>query len=117
MGKKRTSYAENICHVCIILLNYVIIVSVLMTRLADYRLKKKSCINVLITQENMLELQKLSQHCIKNCMYAIRFGLHNKQGIHGACPMEMLHALLLGLFRYTCDCFFEQIGESLQMWI
>ena len=83
--------------------------------LADYRLKTKRRINALIEQKNVYELQKLSQHLIQNCMYALRFGSHNKQGIHGACPMEMLHALLLGLFRYTRDCFFEQIGESSQI--
>jgi hypothetical protein len=45
-------------------------------------------------------------------MDALQYGLHNKQGIHGACPVKMLHALLLGLFKYTRGCFFEQIGES-----
>jgi hypothetical protein len=54
-------------------------------------------------------LQKLSQHSIKNCMYDLQFGCHNKQGIHGACPVEMLHALLLGLFWYTCDCFSSKL--------
>ena len=54
----------------------------------------------------------MSQHCLKNCMYQLRFGTHNDQGIHGACPMDMLHALLLGIFRYVRDCFFEQIGKD-----
>ena len=79
---------------------------------ADYRLKTKRRIRALIEQNNTYQLQQLSQHAIQNCMYDIRFGLHNKQGIHGACPWEMLHALLLGLFRYTRDCFFTQIGET-----
>ena len=79
---------------------------------ADYRLKTTKRIKTLIEQNNAKRLQELSQHHIKNCMYALQFGLHNKQGIHGACPIEMLHALLLGLFRYNRDCFFEQIGES-----
>jgi hypothetical protein len=83
--------------------------------LADYQLKTKRKINALIQQNNASWLQQLSQHCIKNCMYDIEFGLHNKQEIHGACPMEMPHALLLGVFRYTRDCFFEQIGESSQI--
>ena len=66
----------------------------------------------LITDNKVEELRLLSQHCINNSMYKLRFGLHNLQGIHGACPMDMLHALLLGIFRYTRDCFFEQIGVS-----
>ena len=82
--------------------------------LADYRLKTKPRINALISQNNVYALQQLSQHAINNCMYALRFGAHNRQGVHGACPMEMLHALLLGLFRYTRDCFFHQIGETSQ---
>ena len=45
-------------------------------------------------------------------MYKLRFGSHNKQGIHGACPVDMLHAILLGIFKYTRDCFFEQIGNK-----
>jgi hypothetical protein len=80
--------------------------------LANYRLKTKDRINALIAQNNVYLLQQMSQHVLKNCMHALRFGCHNRQGIHGACPWEMLHALLLGMFRYTRDGFFEQIGES-----
>ena len=82
--------------------------------LADYRLKTKRKINALIAQNNVYALQQLSQHLIENCMHAVRFGCHNRQGIHGACPIEMLHALLLGLFKYIRDCFFQQIGASSQ---
>jgi hypothetical protein len=35
--------------------------------------------------------------------------------VHGACPIEMLHALLLGIFKYVHDMFFEQIGGSSQL--
>ena len=45
-------------------------------------------------------------------MYKLRFGAHNNQGIHSATPVEMLHAILLGIFKYTRDCFFEQIGPE-----
>ena len=34
------------------------------------------------------------------------------QGVHGACPMELLHWLLLGIFFYMCNCFFAQIGPT-----
>ena len=40
---------------------------------------------------------------------------HNEQGIRGACPMEMLHALLLGVFKYVCDCLFKQVGNTSQL--
>jgi hypothetical protein len=39
-------------------------------------------------------------------------GMHNKRGIHGACPSEMLHALLLGDFKYVRDMLFEQLGKD-----
>ena len=48
----------------------------------------------LIRRRSLDRLQQMSQHDIDNAFYKIRFGLHNKQSIHGACPMEMLHAML-----------------------
>ena len=45
-------------------------------------------------------------------MHDLRFGMHNGQGIHGACPMDMLHAMLFGIFWCIRDGFFEQVGES-----
>ena len=80
--------------------------------LADYPLKTKEKIARLVRKNNEEALQQMSQHNIDNAMYKLRFGCHNKQGIHGACPVEMLHAILLGIFKYTRDCFFEQIGET-----
>jgi hypothetical protein len=61
---------------------------------------------------NAEKLKDLSQICIKNAFHGLRFGLHNNRGIHGACPWELLHAILLGIFKYTRDCFFAQMGAS-----
>ena len=83
--------------------------------MANYPLKTKAKINGLIRHNNWQKLRELSQHNIKNALHAVRFGCHNKQEVHGACPVEMLHAILLGLFKYTRDCFFEQIGETSQL--
>ena len=52
----------------------------------------------------------MSQQNIQNACYQLCFGKHNQNGIHGACPMEMLHALYLGIFKHARDAFFEQIG-------
>jgi hypothetical protein len=82
---------------------------------ADYPLKTTAKISRLIRNKNNDELKKMSQHNIENAMYMLRFGCHNQQGIHGACPIEMLHAILLGVFKYTRDCFFEQLGETSQI--
>ena len=78
----------------------------------NYELKTTAKIKGMIAANDIEGLRQLSQHCIQNSMYKLRFGTHNNQGIHGACPMDMLHALLLGMFRYIRDCFFEQIGPT-----
>ena len=58
------------------------------------------------------ELKKMSQRNLQNAFHGIRFGLHNETGIHGACPIEMLHHILLGMFKYVITGFREQIGRS-----
>ena len=77
-----------------------------------YEVKNVPLIKGMTEADDVEGLRKLSQHCIKNSMYNIRFGVHNNHRIRGACPMDMLHALLFGMFRYICDCFFEQIGPN-----
>lgn len=69
-------------------------------------------IQALVEKNNLEKLKKLSQHCINNSLYSVRFGLHNRAGVHGACPIEMLHGLLLGIFVYVRNTFFTQIGET-----
>jgi hypothetical protein len=39
----------------------------------------------------------------------------NDRGIHGACPSEMLHAILLGIFKYLRDIFFTYMGKQSQL--
>lgn len=80
--------------------------------LLEFELKLKANIQALIEDIDMAGLKEISQKLIDNAMYALRFGSHNEMGIHGACPMEMLHAILLGIFRYIRDCFFKQLGET-----
>jgi hypothetical protein len=79
---------------------------------AKYDRKTVPMIRNLIENKDLQTLKSLSQHCITNAWYPIRFGAHNDEGIHGSCPFEMLHALLLGIFKYVRDCFFEQIGRT-----
>ena len=81
---------------------------------AKYKPKTVSMMRKLLGKQDVLGLQQLSQQNIKNAFYPLTFGQHNDQGIHGACPMEMLHHLLLGIFMYCRDCFFDQIGPSSQ---
>ena len=60
----------------------------------------------------MDRLKKILQCCLQNTFYKVRFGAHNDREIHGACPFEMLHFLLLGIFKYVQDMFFEQVGTK-----
>ena len=79
---------------------------------AQFPLKKVDRIRNLVENNNEEELKKLSQQNIYNAFHLLRFGSHNKMGVHGACPMEMLHHLLLGMFKTVRDCFFAHIGET-----
>jgi len=69
----------------------------------------------LVDDGNVDRLKELSQIAMENCFHGLRFGLHNNRGIHGACPWELLHAILLGIFKYVRDCFFAQMGEYSQV--
>ena len=80
--------------------------------LAEYPKKTVKMIQDLVDAKNLKGLQRLSQQNIRNAFYKVRFSPYNRQGIHGSCPSEMLHALLLGIFSYTRDCFFDQIGRT-----
>ena len=66
----------------------------------EHPMKTKGRIKALTEANEVEELRQMSQHCIQNSMYKIRFGAHSEQGVHGACPMDMLHAINLGIFRY-----------------
>lgn len=77
-----------------------------------YPFKTQTKIEKLIKQKNLNQLQAMSQHYLKNAWYPVRFSLGNDRGIHGACPSEMLHAILLGIFKYTRDIFFAMLGNN-----
>jgi len=79
---------------------------------AKYPRKTVPMIAQLVQDEDADGLKALSQQNISNSLYNLRFGSHNEEGVHGGCPLEMLHALQLGMFKYVRDCFFEQIGET-----
>jgi len=78
----------------------------------SYPYKNEPLLKKLFENNNAEKLKELSQICTKNAFHGLRFGLHNNRGIHGACPWELLHAILLGIFMYTRDCFFAQIGKT-----
>jgi hypothetical protein len=77
---------------------------------ADWPYKTEPLLKKLFEQNNAQKHKKLSQICIQNAFHDLQFGLHKDRGIHGACPLERLHAVQLGIFKNTRDCFFAQIG-------
>ena len=80
--------------------------------LAKHKFKTVSEIKKLVDKADLPGLQALSQTYLRNAFYAIRFLVGNKQGVHGSCPAELLHAFLLGTFKYVRDVFFEVMGKD-----
>ena len=80
--------------------------------LGKYKFKTVHEIRNLVSKEDMKGLQAISQTYLLNAFYDLRFSLGNDRGIHGYCPMEMLHALYLGIFKYVRDIFFAFMGTT-----
>jgi hypothetical protein len=80
--------------------------------MADFPLKTVPMIKSLVDIKDLKALQAMSQHPFDNAFWPLRFGLHNKNGIHGAMPLDMLHTIMLGILQRTIHCFFEQIGPT-----
>ena len=79
---------------------------------ARWRSKTVEFIKPHCDRKDVEMLRKMSQQCIDNAWYKIRFSPIKNMGIHGSCPSEMLHAILLGIFPYVRNAFFEQIGPK-----
>ena len=82
---------------------------------AKYPHKTQAEIQKLIEKGDLEGLKQISQQNIRNAFYKVRFHSANGRGIHGACPSEMLHAILLGLFKYLRDIFFHTMGKTSQL--
>lgn len=77
--------------------------------------KLQPSIQKLVEKKRFDKLQAISQQYIKNAWYDVGFHEATKAGIHGACPSEMLHAVLLGIFKYLRDIFFKYMGKYSQL--
>jgi len=69
----------------------------------------------LVEKGDIDKLKELSQLYLKNAFHGLKFSTANDRGIHGACPSDMLHAFLLGVFKYLKGVFFKLIGEKERM--
>ncbi len=74
--------------------------------------KTKTEIRQLVRDQNHDRLKEISQHYLLNAFWKVRFSVAVTAGIHGSCPSEMLHALLLGIFKYTREIFFHELGAQ-----
>jgi hypothetical protein len=68
--------------------------------MANYKLKTVLEIKKLVENADLEGLKALSQTYLQNVFYNVRFSTRNDNGIHGSCPSELLHAFLLGTFKY-----------------
>jgi hypothetical protein len=69
-------------------------------------------INELVRMAKTDQLKMLSQNYLKNGFNEVQFGRHNRRGIFGACPGEMLHLISLGWFKYCLEAFSAQAGPK-----
>jgi hypothetical protein len=63
------------------------------------------------TKVILSELQSIGQHYVRNAFYDLDFG-ENPGGIHTATPIEMLHGLELGWFKYALKAFFSLLTPT-----
>ena len=71
----------------------------------DFCTKSQAMVESLVKDKNKAGLTAMSQQYIWNAFYELRFGSHNDKGIHGACPIELLHWICIGQFGYTPTIF------------
>ena len=82
---------------------------------AKYPFKTKTKIQKLVERGEVEKLRLMSQHCLTNAWYKVRFNLGNDRGIHGATPFEKLHHIDLGIFPTLRNTFFQFVGDSAEL--
>lgn len=81
----------------------------------DFARKSPEMMTRLVQKNDLAKLKTVSQQDIFNVWYEFEFGSHNKLGIHGACPMELLHWIQLGIYKYGREALFGQFGPYSQL--
>ena len=77
-----------------------------------FTMKTQARIEKLVDEEDFDGLKNISQQHLENCWYTVKFGRHNEQGVHGACPLELLHWLNINKYKYLRSMFFAQTGKD-----
>ena len=74
------------------------------------RKKKEDMMARMVSRKDEVSLQRISQRNLKNACHNLKHS--TDVGVHGMCPMEMLHHILLGMFAYLVAGLKEQIGPT-----
>ena len=79
---------------------------------SNFARKSPRMVQELVNVGDLEGMKAISQQYFTSCWYKVRFGQHNDYGIHGACPLEVLHWLQIGKYGYVRDMFFDQLGQT-----
>ena len=102
----RSKHVAQICRFCTC-------PTMLSDRVTAHHMRKTvPMISNLVANGDREALKALSQHEFLNVFWHLRFGLHNKAGIHGGMPIDMLHTIMLGTYARSTECFFAQLGKK-----
>jgi len=82
-----------------------------------HKIKYKTVLEIqkLVKTKNKTRLKEISYHYLTNAFHDLRFSLGNGRGVHGSCPSEMLHQMLLGVFSYLREILFTLIGPTSEL--
>ena len=75
-------------------------------------LKSAAEIQNLVEVKDYDALKEMSQIYLLNAFHKVRFSLGNLRGVHCSCPADMLHTILLGIFKYVREVFYQILGPS-----
>lgn len=79
---------------------------------ARYEFKSVPMLKPLVDDGDEEALRQISQQMNQNAWWKIRFSPANNRGVHGSCPSEILHAVLLGIFLYLRNTFYDKVGKT-----
>jgi hypothetical protein len=82
---------------------------------ADFPRRTVQSIKELVRKKDLEGLQAQSQHLIFNAYYELSFGTLRLLGVHSACPLELLHWIQLGHYKYDRLVFIERVGDNTQL--
>ena len=89
-GRYLSSQAERLCRYCDCSFNDISNPDV------QFSYTKQAHVEKLVKNNDLEALKSMLQHHLDNAFYRLDFG-PNAQGLHGACPAELLHTVQYGM--------------------